>query len=177
MKLRAHTAQATGATIVPAAMSKDGVDGGRAVADRLLVWSLFTSVALAAVQIALLSPLTSLFTTLPAVREAVRGPAIISAMVQSLNGPLFAGEGILMGVGGFGFLSGATAVGVAVMVAGIQLSTRLGGGISGIWLALAAFHVVQITAVVTHHLRIGPLARKNKMGAASTATAADGAAR
>jgi len=152
--------QATGATIVPAAMSKEGTDRARAVADRLIMWSLCASVAFSGLQIALLGPLTNLFTTLPAVRDAVRQPAIISACIQSLNGPLFAGEGILMGVGGFGFLAGATALGVAVMVAGIQLTTRLGIGISGIWLSLAGFHVVQLTAVLLHHLRLGPLARR-----------------
>ncbi|KAL1524557.1 hypothetical protein AB1Y20_019448 [Prymnesium parvum] len=151
--------QSTGATIVPAAIAKDGVGGGRAVADRLLTWSLITSVVFAVMQVALLEPLTNLFTTIPAVREAVRKPAIISALVQSFNGPLFAGEGILMGVGGFGFLSAATASGVAVMVGCLKLSSWYGGGITGIWLSLGAFHVLQFGAVVFHHLRISPLAR------------------
>ena len=65
-----------------------------------------------------------------------------------------------MGVGGFGFLAGLTSVGVAVMVAGLALSARLGLGVSSVWYSLLAFHVVQLTGVMVHHLRLGPLARR-----------------
>ena len=68
------------------------------------------------------------------------------------------GTGILMGVGGFGFLAGITSVGVAVMVAGLTLNGRVGGGLVGIWSSLLAFHIVQLTGVLFHHLRLGPLA-------------------
>merc|ERR1712187_619631 len=57
--------QATGATIVPASLSKDGKSRGRAVADRLIVWATLTSVSFSALLIMLLEPLTNLFTTLP----------------------------------------------------------------------------------------------------------------
>ena len=63
-----------------------------------------------------------------------------------------------MGVGGFGFLAGITSVGVAVMVAGLTLNGRVGGGLVGIWSSLLAFHIVQLTGVLFHHLRLGPLA-------------------
>ena len=65
-----------------------------------------------------------------------------------------------MGVGGFGFLAGLTSVGVAVMVAGLALSARLGLGVSSVWYSLLAFHVVQLMGVMVHHLRLGPLARR-----------------
>ena len=70
--------------------------------------------------------LTPLFSTVPAVREAVVRPGRVAALVQATNGPIFAGEGILMGVGSFGYLAGLTSVGVAVMVLGLALSARLG---------------------------------------------------
>ena len=63
-----------------------------------------------------------------------------------------------MGVGGFGFLAGLTSVGVAVMVAGLTLNGHVGGGLTGIWASLLAFHVVQLSGVIYHHLRLGPLA-------------------
>ena len=46
------------------------------------------------------------------------------------NGPLFAGEGIIMGIGGFGYLAGLTSVGVGVMVVGLTLSAKLGLGVA-----------------------------------------------
>jgi len=52
--------------------------------------------------------LAPLFSTLPEVRSAVRAPALMAALVQLTNGPLFACEGVLMGVGGFGYLAGIT---------------------------------------------------------------------
>ena len=65
---------------------------------------------------AMVSLTLTLTLTLTQVREAVVGPAMVSSLVQLTNGPIFAGEGILMGVGGFGFLAGLTSIGVAVMV-------------------------------------------------------------
>ena len=165
--------QATGATLVPSALSAaSGGDANaesaaaadvrvltaRRIGDRLIAWSTLIAAFMAVLQVALLPVVTPLFSTLPEVRSAVRAPALVAAMVQFTNGPLFAGEGILMGVGGFGFLAGITSVGVAVMVAGLTLNGRVGGGLVGIWSSLLAFHIVQLTGVLFHHLRLGPLA-------------------
>ena len=103
-----------------------------------------------------------LFSTLPEVRSAVAKPAMVSALVQLTNGPLFAGEGILMGVGGFGFLAGLTSLGVAVNVIGLILSSRLGLGVASVWWSLLGFHLVQLTGTMLHHLKFGPLARGRK---------------
>lgn len=148
--------------MVPSAIAKSGVERGRQVADRLLAGSLLSSLLLSSMQLALLEPLTMLFTTVPEVREAVRQPAFIAAMVQLINGPVFAGEGILMGVGAFDYLAAVTAIGVALMLIALQLSSRLGGGINAIWVSVALFHVFQFIAVVAHHLFISPLALKKR---------------
>ena len=50
-----------------------------------------------------------------------------------------------------------TAVGVGVMLGGLALTTRFGFGVSGVWLSLTAFHVVQSVATLFHHVRLGPL--------------------
>jgi putative MATE family efflux protein len=160
--------QATGATLVPSALAvggeegtlQEGTDRARRVADRLIGWSTCIAAVMAAAQALAIPFVVPLFSTLPEVRSAVAKPAMVSALVQLTNGPLFAGEGILMGVGGFGFLAGLTSLGVAVMVSGLTLSSRLGLGVSSVWYSLLAFHAVQLTGVLLHHLRIGPLARR-----------------
>jgi Na+-driven multidrug efflux pump len=147
--------QATGATLVPAALAAHkqkaargsaspesaaaadrpaaaaagvalGVARARAVSDRLIGWSTLIAAGMALLQIATLPVVSPLFSTLPAVRAAVVAPAKMAALVQLSNGPLFACEGILMGVGGFGFLAGITCAGVAAMVIGLG-EDRKGG--------------------------------------------------
>ena len=186
--------QATGATLVPAALARGqaeqlqkagdgsaegeastegegssvegfGVAAARRVADRLIGWSTAISVCLAAAQAVAMPFLTPLFTPLPEVRAAIVAPARVAALVQLTNGPLFAGEGILMGVGGFGYLAGLTSVGVAAMVIGLSISARLNLGVASIWWSLFAFHIIQLSGTLWHHLRLSPLAAAT--GAAS----------
>uniref|UniRef100_A0A7S0Q6X3 Protein DETOXIFICATION n=1 Tax=Coccolithus braarudii TaxID=221442 RepID=A0A7S0Q6X3_9EUKA len=185
--------QATGATLVPTALSRgassgaggfprnasvaasegegdtENLDAARRVADRLIGWSTLIAATLAALQAILAPALAPAFSTLPQVREAVVRPAFVSALVQLTNGPLFAGEGIMMGVGAFGPLALLTAVGVGVMVAGLCISSHLGLGVSSVWFSLLAFHLVQLVGTMYHHLRLGPLARRpaGRKGAAA----------
>lgn len=163
--------QGTGATLVPAALARPadasdaageaegGVVAARRVADRLIGWSTVIAAGMAAVQAVAGPLLAPMFSTLPEVRAAVRGPALASALVQLTNGPLFAGEGIMMGVGAFGPLALLTAVGVGVMVCGLTLSARLGLGVSSVWFSLLGFHLVQLFGTMYYHLRLGPLAK------------------
>ena len=167
--------QATGATLVPSALAAGGEEGvrkARSVADRLIGWSTCIAAVMALGQALTIPYLVPLFSTLPEVRSAVAKPAMVSALVQLTNGPLFAGEGILMGVGGFGFLAGLTSLGVAVMVGGLTISSRLGLGVSSVWYSLLAFHVVQLLGVMIHHLKLGPLATKGRAGPGDGAAAA-----
>ena len=161
--------QATGATLVPNALaSGGGGEGGggeeaaRRVSDRLITWSCMTAAGLALAQLIAMPFLTPIFTPLEEVRRAVARPAAVSALVQLSNGPLFAGEGIMMGVGAFKELAALTSVGIGVMVAGLTLSSRLGLGVASVWWSLLGFHLVQLTGTMLHHLKFGPLARGRK---------------
>lgn len=176
--------QAAGATLVPSALARGGGgeggaagggargDGGataaaRRVADRLIGWSTLIAAGLGLAQAAAMPYLTPLFTPLPAVREAVAAPARVAALVTLTNGPIFAGEGIMMGLGAFGPLAAVTAAGVGVMVAGLSLSARLGLGVASVWWSLLAFHAVLLVGQLGHHLRLSPLATAGR-GASST---------
>jgi len=162
--------QATGATLVPSALAaggEEGTDAARNVADRLIGWATLIAASMAALQALCMPMLVPLFSTLPEVQKAVYRPALVSALVQLTNGPLFAGEGILMGVGAFGYLAALTSVGVAVMVAGLTMSSRLGLGVSSVWFSLLAFHVVQLAGTMYHHLKLSPLAVSRRAEAAA----------
>lgn len=166
--------QATGATLVPAALAgggnggggssdaPDGVAAARGVADRLIGWSTLIATGLAVGMTIAMPLLTPIFTPLEEVRRAVVRPALVSSLVMLTNGPLFAGEGIMMGVGAFGPLALLTSIGVAVMVAGLTISAKLGLGVSSVWASLLAFHVVQLSGAMFYHLKLGPLSTYRK---------------
>jgi len=156
----AHLAvQGTAAALVPSARAASGDDAARDVADRVFLWGSMVGVLLAVLQLTLLPVLVPIFSTLPEVREAVKAPAFISSFIHVINGPVFAGEGTMLGLGSFGALAIVTAFGVGAMVAG--LASPLGRGLNGILLSLAAFCSVQAMGVVLHYLRFGPLRRKS----------------
>lgn len=169
--------QASGATLVPSALARatdGGVRAARKVADRLIGWSTLVALSIAAMQFLAMPYLTPLFTPLAEVRAAIAAPAFASALVALTNGPLFAGEGIMMGVGAFKELAMLTSVGVGVMVGGILLSAKLGLGVASVWYSLLGFHVVQLIGTMLHHLKWGPLAAGRREAEDDAAGAAGG---
>ena len=154
----AHLAiQGTAAALVPSAQVA-GNDAARDVADRIFLWGSIIGFLLAGLQLALLPKLVPMFSTLPEVQEAVKTPAYISSFIHILNGPVFAGEGTILGLGKFKALACITAIGVSTMVVGIL--SPLGRRIDGILLSLAAFCGVQAISVLVYHVKIGPLRRR-----------------
>jgi putative MATE family efflux protein len=155
----AHLAiQGTAAALVPSAKAASGDDAARAVADRMFLWGTIVGVLLAGTQLALLPKLVPMFSTLTEVQEAVKTPALISCFLHILNGPVFAGEGTMLGLSKFKALASLTALGVSAMVAGII--SPLGKRLDGILLSLAAFCAAQAIGVLVYHVRIGPLRRR-----------------
>jgi len=92
---------AAASALVPAELGKDGTEGGRVVADRLLVTGLLMGTVLAGLQLLAL-PLVDKLSVNPSVRSAARVPAILASLTQVMNGVIFAGEGIMQGTTSFG---------------------------------------------------------------------------
>jgi putative MATE family efflux protein len=154
--------KASAATLVPSERITKGDDAARQMADKIFVWGSILGVFLGIAQMALLPVLIPLFTTIPEVREATRVPALISSLIQFVNGPLFAGEGVMVGLGTFKALTSCTILGAGLMVS--CLCSPLGKSLNGVFISLAAFNVIQAAAMVFHHLKMGPLKRsKEKM--------------
>ncbi len=154
--------QSSAAALVPSARAKAGDDAARLVADRALSWGVIIGTVIAILQFAALPFILPLFSTLPEVQQAVKIPALISCLVQLFNGPLFAGEGIMLGLELFKDLMCSTVIGVSVMYA--CLSSPLGKSLNGIMLSLLVFNVYRAFAMVFHYFKMGPLAlRSNKV--------------
>ena len=154
--------QSTAAALVPSALASGSISSARSVADRIFLWGSLTGCILAATQLMALPFLVPMFTTLPEVQQAIQVPALISSFIHLVNGPVFAGEGAMLGLGKFKALATVTAMGGAVMVG--CLASPLGKRLDGILLSLAAFCAYQSLAVLIYHLRIGPLRRRNFFG-------------
>jgi len=152
--------KASAATLVPSEKSTKGDDAARQMADKIFVWGSILGIFLGIAQMALLPILVPLFTTVPEVREATKVPALISSLIQFVNGPLFAGEGVMVGLGTFKALTSCTVLGTSIMVSCI--CSPLGKSLNGILLSLAAFNSIQAVAMVFHYLKMGPLKRKKE---------------
>ncbi|KAL7458722.1 hypothetical protein ACHAWC_010358 [Mediolabrus comicus] len=150
--------QATAASMVSSSLAVGGDKAGRNVADRLFSFGVLLGIMLALGQYLLLPLITPLFSPLPEVIEAVKGPAAISSFIHLINGLVFAGEGTLLGLGAFRDLAIITAMGVCVMVG--SLLSPMGQSLNGILLSLAAFNTFQGLAVLIHHIRLSPLRRR-----------------
>ncbi len=149
--------KATAATLVPAERSKNGEEAARRMGDKIFIWGTILGVVLGAAQLAALPFLIPMFTTIPEVRNAIKIPSLISAFIHFVNGPLFAGEGIMVGLGTFKALTTCTILGAGVMVSCI--CSPLGKSLTGILLSLAAFNTLQAATMVYHYLKMGPLKR------------------
>ena len=104
---------------------------------RMLGWSLLVGAAFAVVMIALIGVLPHAFTSDPQVLDRLRAIWPIFALMQPLNGLVFALDGILIGAGDTRFLKWSMLFSsVAVFVPVALLSLELGWGIVGVWLGL-----------------------------------------
>jgi len=133
----------------------------REAADRMLGWSTLVGLGLGIGQILLLPVLVPLFSTLPEVREAVKMPSLIASLIHVVNGPVLAGEGIMMGVGAYKALAMVT-MGYVVSMFGCLTFTPLGKRLDGIMWSILIASIVQQIGVVGHHLKVGPLAVKKR---------------
>jgi Na+-driven multidrug efflux pump len=148
--------QGTAAALVPAVLAKSGKNEARRVADRTFAWGSIVGVLLGSAQYLSLPLLVPVFTTLPAVQEATRLPGLLASLLHVVNGPVFAGEGVMLGLQQYRDLMLITAAGIGTMIAG--LSSPVGKSLHGIFISFLAFCSFQAVAVVIHYLKVGPLA-------------------
>jgi len=156
--------------LVPAELGKAAVPGvnnkeaARALANRLLAWGLVLGFALGAAQLASL-PLLGTFSPLPEVHAAARTPSIIGALLQSINGLVFIGEGVMQGTGSFLPLAASNAVATLGMLASLRYLARPvsqgGFALNGVWLSFFTFNAIRLAFVALFYFRTGPLAPRN----------------
>ena len=150
--------QGTAAALVPSSRAMGGDVPAREVADRIFAWGTILGIFLALIQWFALPMITPWFSPLTEVREAVKGPAMISSFIHLVNGLVFAGEGTMLGLSAFKDLALVTCFGVGAMIS--CLSSPLGKSLNGVLTSLAIFNLVQGLGVTLWYVRFSPLRRR-----------------
>jgi MATE family, multidrug efflux pump len=113
---------------------------------RMIGWSFLLGAVVGAVMLALINVLPHVFTGDPEVLDRLRAIWPIFALMQPLNGIVFALDGILIGAGDTRFLKWSTVfAGVAVYIPIALLALNLGWGIVGVWCGLVGLILARLT--------------------------------
>ncbi|MGB3304532.1 MAG: MATE family efflux transporter [Gordonia sp. (in: high G+C Gram-positive bacteria)] len=135
--------------LVGAALGAKAFRGAQDAAKRATVVSLALSIGLAAVLAATVNLIPRIFTSDPAILEAMRTPWWFFVVMLPIAGVVFALDGVLLGSGDAAFLRTATLAGaLGVFLPMIWLSLVFNWGLAGIWAGLLGFMIARLAAVV-----------------------------
>jgi putative MATE family efflux protein len=113
-----------------------------------MVWlSVATGAVFAAVLLALVDVLPRAFTGDDAVLAACAALWPLFALMQPLNGAVFALDGILIGAGDGRYLMWSMLASLACCAVALALALELGWGIRGVWAALVVLIVVRLATL------------------------------
>lgn len=124
---QALTGRALGANDVPTALG---------AARRMIELSVMLGVVVGAVLIVIRAPVASLFTSDPAVASLAAFVLLQVALMQPLNGVVFALDGVLIGAGDLRWLALAMVGGTAAFAVAIAAVIADGAGLGWVWGAL-----------------------------------------
>jgi putative MATE family efflux protein len=136
-----------GQVIVGRMLGGGDADGAFAASARMIVLTVYLGFGFGALMLALEDVLPRIFTSDPAVLEQAHELWPIFALMQPLNGAVFALDGILIGAGDARYLAWSmlAAMGAAVAVALVALHEDW--GIVGVWSALLVLICVRLATL------------------------------
>lgn len=152
--------QSTAATLVPAILAKskdNNLEQGRYMANRIFFWGTLLGLIMGTIQYISMPFIIPLFTSIPEVTNIIYTPAMIGSLINIVNGPVFAGEGIMLGMRNYRDLLFITSIGISIMVIGLSSPILGQKSLNGIMISFLAFCTFQAIAVVIHYLKFSPL--------------------
>jgi putative MATE family efflux protein len=132
-----------GQAIVGRLLGAGMVGEARVAGRRMIELSVVVGIIAGAVVFALRDVLPPLFSSDPLVRDLAAFLLLFVALMQPLNGPVFALDGLLIGAGDLRFLAGAMVAATAVFVPSAWLVLAYGGGLGWLWASLWLFMAVR----------------------------------
>jgi putative MATE family efflux protein len=133
-----------GQVIVGRMLGAGDDEGAYAASARMIALSVFAGAVFAGVMLALIDVLPRVFTGDSAVLEEARDIWPIFALMQPLNGAVFALDGILIGAGDGRYLMWSMLASGATSIAVTLVALQLDWGIVGVWSALLVLILVRL---------------------------------
>ncbi|MDT0453025.1 MATE family efflux transporter [Streptomyces hesseae] len=121
--------------------------GARAACRRMVQWGIASGVVLGALVVAGRYAFIPLFTSDPAVRDALLPALLVVAVGQPVAGVVFVLDGVLMGAGDGPYLARAMLVVLAVFAPVALLVPALGGGLTALWWAMTLMMTARLVSL------------------------------
>jgi putative MATE family efflux protein len=142
-----------GQVIVGRMLGAGDADGAYAASARMIVMTVYLGLGFGAVMLVFADVLPRIFTSDPAVLEQAHDLWPIFALMQPLNGAVFALDGILIGAGDARYLMWSMLASMAAAVAVALAALHYDWGIVGVWSALLVLICVRLTTLMVRFSR------------------------
>ncbi|WP_405762182.1 MATE family efflux transporter [Streptomyces sp. NBC_00045] len=136
-----------GQAIIGRYLGADDTEGAKAVCRRIVQWGIVSGIVLGALVIAARPLFIPLFTSDPAVEDALLPALLVVALSQPVSGIVFVLDGVLMGAGDGRYLAWAMLLTLAVFTPAALLIPTVGGGLTMLWWAMALMMLVRMATL------------------------------
>ncbi|WP_405756379.1 MATE family efflux transporter [Streptomyces sp. NBC_00073] len=136
-----------GQAIIGRYLGADDTEGAKAVCRRMVQWGIVSGIVLGALVIAARPLFIPLFTSDPAVEDALLPSLLVVALSQPVSGIVFVLDGVLMGAGDGRYLAWAMLLTLAVFTPAALLVPTVGGGLTTLWWAMTLMMLVRMATL------------------------------
>lgn len=136
-----------GQAIIGRYLGAGDTEGAKAVCRRMVQWGIGSGIVLGLLVIAARPVFIPLFTSDPAVEDALLPALLVVAVSQPVSGIVFVLDGVLMGAGDGRYLAWAMLLTLAVFAPAALLVPALGGGLTALWCAMTLMMLVRMVTL------------------------------
>ncbi|MCB5163303.1 MATE family efflux transporter [Streptomyces bambusae] len=136
-----------GQAIIGRYLGAGDTEGARAVCRRMVQWGIVSGAALGVLVILARPLFIPLFTSDPAVHDALLPALLVVAVSQPVSGIVFVLDGVLMGAGDGPYLAWAMLITLAVFAPVALLIPVVGGGLTALWWAMTLMMLVRMATL------------------------------
>jgi putative MATE family efflux protein len=136
-----------GQAIIGRYLGAGDAEGARAVCRRMVQWGIASGVVLGILVVAARPLFIPLFTSDPAVENAMLPALLVVAVAQPVCGIVFVLDGVLMGAGDGRYLAWAMLLTLAVFTPAALLVPVVGGGLTTLWWAMTLMMLVRMATL------------------------------
>ncbi|MFD9358895.1 MATE family efflux transporter [Streptomyces sp. NPDC060031] len=136
-----------GQAIIGRYLGAGDTEGAKAVCRRMVQWGIASGIVLGILVIAARPLFIPLFTSDPAVKDAMLPALLVVALSQPVSGIVFVLDGVLMGAGDGRYLAWAMLLTLAVFTPAALLVPAVGGGLTTLWWAMTLMMLVRMATL------------------------------